>query len=275
MNYTDFLDLLGNFTFIDVIDIIIIACIIYWIMKLIRQTRAEQLLKGLIILIISLKISEFIGLKTTYYILSNTMTLGVIALLVVFQPELRRALEKIGRNKYLSTSFFSQKEDNSTMIDEILNAVKDLSETKTGALIVIEKETGLQDLSATGTYLDCEITSELLKTIFFPNTPLHDGAVIIRDGKIHSAGCFLPLSDNPNISKALGTRHRAAIGVTEHGDCLVLIVSEETGTISIAEDGKLSRFLDISSVRERIKRSMELEETKFKFNFNVFGKKDK
>ncbi len=275
MNFSDIADILTNFRFRDVIDIIIIAYIIYWIMKLIKQTRAEQLLKGLVILIVSLNLSDWLGLRTTHFILQNTMTLGVIALLIVFQPELRRALERLGRGKLFSKFLFVPKEDYSDMIEEVARAAQMLAEKRFGALIVLEKEVGLRDFADTGIVVNSEVTAELLVTIFFPNSPLHDGAVIIRNGRLHAAGCFLPLSDNPNISKQLGTRHRAGLGATENGDCLVVVVSEETGIISIAEEGKLSRFLDIESVKERIRRSLEKDTVKNQFQFFTQGRDKK
>ncbi len=270
MTLSEFFDILSNFSLADAIDIVIIAYIIYWILKLIKQTRAERLLRGLVILVVSVYASDLLGLRTTYYILSNSMTVGVMALLIVFQPELRRGLERLGRGKFLSRSpFMLNEEDTIKPIDEIAHALEHLSYNKIGALILIEMETGIPELINTGTPVNSDITSALLVSIFFPNTPLHDGATIISGDQIRAAGCFLPLSDNPNLSKQLGTRHLAAIGATEQCDAIALIVSEETGTISMAREGKISRFLDINTVRERLKAVFEKEEQKDTFQHKV------
>jgi diadenylate cyclase len=184
--------------------------------------------------------------------LRNTMTVGVIALLIVFQPELRRALEFLGRGGIILGKPIKEVLDQETreLIDEITSAVQLMAKNKIGALIVLEMETGTGEFIETGTIIDGKVTSQLLTTIFAPNTALHDGAVIIRDKRIASAGCLLPLTENPNLSKELGTRHRAGLGISEVSDALVIIVSEETGIISMANGGRLSRYLDIKTLRE-------------------------
>jgi diadenylate cyclase len=260
LSAAEFLQIVRNFRLLDVIDIAIVAYVLYKLFMLIRETRAEQLLKGLLVLLVSLKVSEWLGFYTINWILRNTVTLGLIALLIVFQPELRRALEQIGRGKFFSKSVLSMGEEELTrMVNEVTRAVNLLSKNKTGALIVIEGETKLNEIVETGVLIEGYLSAELLLNIFMPKSPLHDGAVIIRNGKLEAAGCFLNLTDNPNISKELGTRHRAAIGMSEGSDSLVVVVSEETGTISIAQGGKLSRFLDIKTVRERLRKSFNQE----------------
>jgi diadenylate cyclase len=243
------------------VDIGIIALIIYKAMNLIRETRAEQLIKGIAMLLIATKLSEVLGLHTVYWLLKNAMTVGVIAILIIFQPELRRALEHIGRGRFFIKGELLEHEIDS-MLDEVCVAVAQLSKSKTGAIIVIEQETGLNEYIETGTKLDSIVTNEILMNLFVPNTPLHDGAVIIRRNRIAAAGCFLPLTQSQNLSKELGTRHRAAIGITEISDSMVIIVSEETGVISFAKMGRLSRYLDTKSLREIIKNSIKARENK-------------
>lgn len=243
------------------VDIGIIAYIIYKIMDLIKETRAEQLIKGIIMLIIATSLSEKLGLHAVYWLLKNAMTVGVIAILIIFQPELRRALEHLGRGKFFSKrDVLEQELDN--LLDEINVAVTQLSKTKTGALIVLEQETGLNEYIETGIAIDSMVSSGLLVNLFVPNTPLHDGALVIRKNRIAAAGCFLPLTMSQNLSKELGTRHRAALGITEMSDCLVIVVSEETGVISFAMDGRLSRYLDTKSLKEIIKNNFKIKELK-------------
>lgn len=244
-------ELFLNMRIRDFIDIAIVAFAFYKLFMLIRETRAEQLIKGIIILFIATKVGQWLQLYTTYWILEKTMTVGVIALLIVFQPELRRALEYIGRSRFFTKSFVEVKdEDINYVVDEIIEATASLSRQKIGALIVIERETGLNEITETGTKVDGLVSSGLLINIFIPNTPLHDGAVIIKDNIIRAAGCFLPLTENMELSKDIGTRHRAALGVTERSDALAIVVSEETGAISIANNGRLTRFVDIKTLKE-------------------------
>lgn len=257
------LEIFSNIRIMDVVDIAIVAFVFYKLLNLIKETRAEQLIKGLIILLVMLKLSEWAKLYVVHYILMNTMTIGVVALLIVFQPELRRALEYIGRSKFLSKSLNEHSDEEvEDFISNSVNAVVSLSREKIGALIVIEHETGLNEIISTGVKIDGILSSGLLINVFIPNTPLHDGAVIIRGNRIMAAGCFLPLSENQNIHKELGTRHRAALGIAEQSDALVIIVSEETGTISAAQGGKLSRHLDASALTNLLRRSMTTVEKK-------------
>ncbi len=254
--------MVSNVRIMDVIDILIVAFVFYKILMLIKETRAEQLIKGLIILLVMLKLSEWAKLYVVHYILMNTMTLGVVALLIVFQPELRRALEYIGRSKFLSKGMESTDEGFNNLVTNLVNAVASLSREKIGALIVIERETGLNEIVQTGVKIDGHISSGLLINIFIPNTPLHDGAVIIRGDRIMAAGCFLPLSETQSISKELGTRHRAAIGIAEQSDAMVIIVSEETGTISVAMNGKLTRHLDNNGLTNVIRKGFTSDQPK-------------
>lgn len=258
-------DIIKTMRITDIIDIAIIAYAMYRLIIVIRKTRAEQLLKGLFILIFITKLSEWLQLRTVNYILRNAMTVGVIALLIVFQPELRRALESLGRSEFFRRNFFflnDDEQDLSDVIGEICDAVQFLSRSKIGALIVLERNTGLNELIETGILMDSRISSELLINTFIPNTPLHDGAVIIRGDRIMAAGCFLPLTDNQNLSTELGTRHRAAIGVTEISDAVSVIVSEETGTISLAQNGRLSRHLDAKTLKEVLSSMFKAKENK-------------
>ncbi|HSH36783.1 diadenylate cyclase CdaA [Schnuerera sp.] len=235
----------------DIIDILIVAAAFYKLFMLIRETRAEQLTKGILALFVFTKISEWIELYTVYWILEKTMTVGVLAILIVFQPELRRALEYIGRSSFFTKSFIEVKDESlSQIVDEIVEAVASLSRQKIGALVVIERTTGLSEVVETGTKINGKVSSDLLINIFIPNTPLHDGAVIIKEDMIKAAGCFLPLTDNTSLSKDLGTRHRAALGISEKSDSLAIVVSEETGAISIAESGSLARYLDTKTLRQ-------------------------
>lgn len=237
----------------DVIDILIVAFVVYKILEFIKETRAEQLVKGLIVLIAVTFISEVCHFYTLNWILRSTLALGVIALVIVFQPELRRGLEYVGRSKLVPNKFGQiDKERAKFITTEFVRAMESFSQTRTGALIVIERETALTDIIETGTVVDAEISAEMLGNIFYEGAPLHDGAVIIRGDRIRAAGCVLPLTQNKTLSKELGTRHRAGIGITENSDAIALIVSEETGIISMAIDGKLSRFLDIRTVEKTL-----------------------
>lgn len=252
-------------SFIDILDMIIVYFVIYRLLLLIRDTRAVQLIKGLVVLFTATLLSGKLQLWTLNWLLNRTITAGFIAVPIVFWPELRRALEQLGR-----TSFFGQKitlladEDEwDKPIADLAASVSILSKNKIGALIVIERETGLNEYVETGTQLDALVSKELLTNTFIPNTPLHDGAVIIRRGRMLAAGCYLPLSNNLDIDKSLGTRHRAAIGVTEESDAISLVVSEETGIISIAIHGELIRHLDGKSVQDKLKELLPAKAASF------------
>ncbi len=246
---TFFYNIIHRPTWVDYIDIAIIAFLIYQLVILTRQTRAIQVLKGLAVIIVASYVSELMGLTALNWVLRSILNNGVIALMILFQPELRRALEQIGRSAKLDRS--AQRDESERIVDEITQCLLRLSRRRVGALIVFEQRTGLKDITErSGTTLDAAISAPLLENIFEPNTPLHDGAVIIRGQRIVSAACVLTLSDNGSISRDLGTRHRAGLGVSENTDALVLIVSEETGIISMARGGKLTRHLDAESLRK-------------------------
>ncbi|NLT96281.1 MAG: TIGR00159 family protein [Clostridia bacterium] len=220
-------------------------------MMILKGTRAVQLIKGLVVLLIATIASKILGLKSINWLLEQAQTVFFIAIPVVFQPELRRALEQLGRGKlFVRTEDYLAEEDVEKLVGEIVRAAKIMSARKVGALIVIERQTGLAEFIETGIKIEGLVTSELLINTFVPKTPLHDGAVILRGNRLIAASCFLPLSENPNLSKELGTRHRAAIGITEISDALVVLVSEETGVISVAEDGRLTRYLDETTLKE-------------------------
>jgi len=244
-------NLIINIRIRDIVDILIVALVLYKLFTLIKETRAEQLLKGIGVLLVLTEVSGWLKLYTINWILSNAMTVGTLAILIVFQPELRRGLEYIGRSRFFSKSLIEIRgESMSKVVDEIVEATASLSRQKIGALIVLEKQTGLNEVVETGTKIGGRVSSDLLINIFIPNTPLHDGAVIIKDDIIKAAACFLPLSDSSNISRELGTRHRAAIGISERSDSLSIVVSEETGAISIAENGMISRYLDSKTLKQ-------------------------
>lgn len=235
------------------LDISILAFIIYKFLLLIRGTRAVQLIRGIVMLLVAATVSRWIGLQAIGWLLNQLWTVIFVALAVVFQPELRRALEQLGRGQFFAISRSPLSAgDIVHIIDEITGALVSCAKTKTGALIVLERETGLNDYIETGVILDAAITQEFLVNVFVPNTPLHDGAAIIRGDRVAAAACFLPLTDNPYISTSLGTRHRAGIGISEVSDAVSLIVSEETGIISLARDGKLVRSLDEKQLRETL-----------------------
>ncbi len=244
-------DIFANIRIRDIVDILIVAVVIYKLFTLIKETRAEQLIKGIGVLLVLTKVSEWLQLYTINWILGNAMTVGTLAILIVFQPELRRGLEYIGRSRFFSKSLIEIRGENmSRVVDEIVEATASLSRQKIGALLVLERQTGLNEVVETGTKIGGTVSSDLLINIFIPNTPLHDGAVIIKDDIIKAAACFLPLTDSSTVSKELGTRHRAALGISERSDSLSIVVSEETGAISIAENGTISRYLDAKTLRQ-------------------------
>ncbi|TCS93207.1 diadenylate cyclase CdaA [Hazenella coriacea] len=228
----------------DIVDILIVSYIMYQLLVLLRGTRAIQLLKGITVLIAIWLISNIFHLSTLKWLIQNLFSVGVIAVIIIFQPELRRALEQLGRGGFLGRSRQIEDQIAAKVVGEVSKAVSHLSRRHIGALIVLERQTGLSDYIETGIQVEAKLSSELLKNIFLPNTPLHDGAVIVRNGRLMAAGCYLPLSENPFISKELGTRHRAGIGLSEISDAVVVIVSEETGHISLATHGNLERGMN-------------------------------
>jgi len=236
----------------DAVDIFIIAYVFYKMLMFIKDTRAEQLFKGVIMLLVFTQLSGMLKLHTLYWILVKILEVGFILPFIIFQPELRAGLEHIGRNtsiaKFAGHNDSDIDKSQDMVINEMVDALYDLASRKIGALIVLEGKTKINEIVNTGTRIEGKVTKQLLCNIFIPNTPLHDGAVVVRDKKIKSAACFLPLTQRKDISKELGTRHRAAIGVSEMSDCLTLVVSEETGSVSITRSGKIYR--DVT--RERL-----------------------
>lgn len=250
----------ANITIFDIIDILVVAFIVYKILGFIRDSRAQQLVKGVLVLIAVFALSGFLQLNTLNWILRNAMTVGILAVVILFQPELRRGLERMGRTGLLADRFMGNKSQAKNVVDAFVDAVNVFSSSRTGALIVIEREVSLGDIAENGTILNADVSAELLGNIFYKGSPLHDGAVIVRGEKIFAAGCVLPLTSRLDIGKELGTRHRAAIGITENSDAVAIIVSEENGIISTARDGKISRFLDSKSL-EKFLLTLYLDET--------------
>lgn len=242
-----FITYFEDFTFIDyisnAIDILLVWYVVYKLLMVIRGTKAVQLLKGIFVIVIVRAVSGLFGLSTLSWIMEQALTWGFLAVIIIFQPEVRRALEQLGRGRIFSRSAIQEDEEQRKIIEALLKSVRYMSKRRIGALISIEKETGMNDYIETGIPMQSVITSELLINIFIPNTPLHDGAVIIQKDQIAAAACYLPLSENPFISKELGTRHRAALGISEVTDSLTIIVSEETGAISVTRNGDLYRNL--------------------------------
>lgn len=239
----------------DAIDILIVAVLLYYMIKIVRETRAMQLLKGLAVFGIAFVASSVLRLTAMNYILSTTLQFGVFAVIVIFQPELRNILERVGRVKFGSIIDLNGGDEGAAELEAIAavsEAAANMSSTRTGALMVFERETRLGEYISTGTMLDARVSSRLLENIFVPNTPLHDGAVIMRGDRIITAGCVLPLTANNNLSKDLGTRHRAAIGLSEVTDAVIIVVSEETGKISIALNGSLTRNFSEESLKKAL-----------------------
>lgn len=236
-------------SFMDVLDIVIVAVLLYYILRFIHGTYVKNIVKGIVILLVLFYVSEFMKLNTIHYILKNTLQIGFIALIIVFQPELRKGLENLGNTRL--SKFLKRTEDVSerrVMIREVIEAASSMSWSHTGALIIFERENLLNDIVTAATEIDARPSSELIKNIFFVKAPLHDGAMIIRGDRILAAGCVLPLSENELLPKELGTRHRAGIGITEQTDAISLIVSEETGAISVAMGGEIKRNMAASTV---------------------------
>jgi len=239
-----------NINITSIIDILLVAYLIYKTYKIIKETRAELLIRGIILIVLLIVLSYIFNLTMVYTILSNIIIYGVLAMIIIFQPEIRRVLEHLGRTSYNDRRILRDTDVLTKVVSEIVNAVDNLSQQKTGALIAIEQDTGLGDIIDNGIKIDAIVSSALLENIFVVNTPLHDGATIIRGDRITASGCVLPLTGSKDISKKLGTRHRAALGLSEVSDSLILIVSEETGTISLALNGKLVRNYD----KERLQK---------------------
>ncbi len=248
---------LPSLTVIDIAEMLIIAFAIYQIIMWVKNTRAWMLVKGIIVLLVFSAIALVLRMDVILWIVKNAISVGIIALVIVFQPELRSALEQLGRKNVLR-AVFSFDDDNvedkisDKTINDIVKATAEMSKVKTGALIVIENEIMLKDIERSGISVDAAMSSQLLVNIFEHNTPLHDGAVIIRENRILAATCYLPMSDNLELSKELGTRHRAAVGISEVSDSLTIVVSEETGAISIAKNGELMRNIASEELKQQI-----------------------
>lgn len=257
-------DMIATITPLDVFDIIIVAMILYKSYQMIRDTRAMTLVKGLMVIVSLTIICGWLNLHVMTWLLQKSSDWLLIALPILFQPELRRALEHLGQGQFFTqgTALMDRKEAE-IVVDEIVKTTKKLSQTKTGALMVIEREMKLNDISVTGIHIDGIISSEFLLNVFIVNTPLHDGAAIIRGNRLISAACVLPLTENTGLSTELGTRHRAAIGLSEQCDALVVVVSEETGTISVAEGGRLMRRFDENTLAAKIRPAFVGKDDKF------------
>ena len=271
--------LVKNGSITDIIDIAIVAFLVYHLIRFVKNTSAERLLKGVVILLAAQLIASRAYLNTISFVLEKTFYYGVIALLIVFQPELRRLLEQIGMGHV--TRLLVRRETGQTEIDYAITqtvlACESMSWSRTGALMVFERMERLGEVTKTGTRIDAEPSAELIKNIFYPKSPLHDGAMVLRDGRIHSAGCVLPLSKNLNLSRELGTRHRSAVGMSEVSDAVIVVVSEETGAISVAIGGMLKRQLDSETLRKILEAELitnTVDKKKKKSNL-LAGRKDK
>ena len=256
---------------LDVIEIIILAFLLYQVMKWMKNTRAWAVVKGLAVILVFMAIAEILDMTTIIWIGKSLFTLGAVAIIVALQPEIRRLIEDLGKNNLLTTLILlgdKQNEGRFTdkTLNEIISASFEMGRAKTGALIVIEGDSPLEEYERTGITVDGLVSSQLLVNIFEHNTPLHDGAVIIRGNRVQSATCYLPLSDNRSLSKELGTRHRAGVGISEVTDALVIIVSEETGKVSVAQNGELFRCLDVIDLRRKLEAIQDKKEGKSKKN---------
>lgn len=262
-----------EFSWTDFVEILVIAFLVYEIFLWIKNTKAYSLLKGIVVIVVFMLIAEFFEMSTILWIANKLFTIAATVIVVVFQPELRKALEQLGRKNFLSSviSFENGSDINGRFSDktiqEIMRACSEMAKVKTGALIVIEQNNSLSDVERTGITVDAVVSSQLLINIFEHNTPLHDGAVVVRGDRITAATCYLPLSDNLSLSKELGTRHRAGVGISEVTDSLTIIVSEETGRISIAYEGELIRNVDAETFRQKLEMIQNKPETEKKRSF--------
>lgn len=237
------------------LDIFLVGYLFYIVLKLLRGTRAMPLVKGIVFLLVATALSSFLSLRAVHYILTSIGTYGVIMIIVIFQPELRRALEQMGSADIRKWFYFEQVDE--SFVDRIVTAVYKMSKEKTGALIVFERDMSLDVIMATGVAIDAKVSAELVENIFVPDTPLHDGAMVIRNGKIASASCILPITNREDLEREYGTRHRAAIGLSEQYDAIVVVVSEETGKVSLIINGKIIRGLKEDTLTKELKRRLE------------------
>ena len=257
--------ILSTIGWFDVLDILIVAAILYKVYEMLQDTRAITLVKGLIVLMIVTLVAGLLELHVISWLLQKTVTLLFVALPIVFQPELRRALERLGQGRFLGLDQYLDVEEANTLTNEIDKAVFNMADKKIGALLVIEKNVGINEIIDTGIKIEGLITTEFLMNVFIPNTPLHDGAAVVRGKRLVAAGCYLPLTENRSLSSELGTRHRAAIGLSEQCDAVIIIVSEETGVVSVAENGRIERYMTHDSLRQRIRPLFVKEKSSIKF----------
>lgn len=239
----------------NIVDVLLVWFVFYKLITIIKGTKAVQLLKGIFVILIVRVVTEYLGLNTLKWMMDQVLMFGFLAAIIIFQPEVRRALEQLGRGRLFARSAMQEEEERDRLIEAFSKSVSYMAKRRIGALISIEKETGLSEYIETGIAMNSNITSELLINIFIPNTPLHDGAVIVQRNQIAAAACYLPLSENPFISKELGTRHRAALGISEVTDAITIVVSEETGAISITSNGDINRNLSIEDFQKQLRLS--------------------
>lgn len=264
---TEIVYIFRTFNWQAILDIIVVTVILYQLLMLIKGTRAVQLLKGLFVLVIVSILARQMGLATLTWMLDKVWTMLLVALPIVFQPELRRALEQLGRGKFITMHpVTAGAEEYKKLIEELIRCTQVLSQNRIGALIVYEQNTGIQEFVETGIKIDGVVSTEFLVNIFVPKSPLHDGAVIIRADRVAAAGCFLPLTQDTGVEKELGTRHRAALGLSEVSDALIIIVSEETGVISTAKNGEIHRYHDEKSLRDFLRNEILVEKASGYFN---------
>jgi uncharacterized protein (TIGR00159 family) len=243
-------DLYSNLRVEDAIDVLIIAFLIYYVMELIRGTRAVQMLSGLAVLFLVFLSSRYFELYTVNWILDNFLSSILLVIVVIFQEDIRRALTRVGARPFVGSQAQTKQQD----VEEIVRAAVSLASKRTGALIVLQREVGLNEYVEVGTRLDARVSRELISSIFIPSSPIHDGALVIHEGRMIAAGCFLPLTTNPHVSKTLGTRHRAAIGLTEETDAVVVVISEEDGAISLVREGRITRGVDAGTLRGSLQK---------------------
>ena len=272
------LAIFSTFWFNDAVDIAVVAFLLYKAIQLVRETRAEQLIKGIALLVVAYYFAIVLHLEALSFIMRNVVQFGMLAIIVVFQPELRSALERLGRSRFGSFLPFIRLEKNEAdphrqqyAIYAVCEAVAMLQKERFGALILFERQTKLGDVTKTGTVLNADISPELVVNVFYPKSPLHDGAAVIRDGRLYAASCFLPLSQNMEISRELGTRHRAALGVSEISDAMVVVVSEETGIISMVQNGVIKRSLNKDTLRAVLEAGILPDTEEKKTGFRMFG----
>ena len=245
----------------NIVDILLVWFVIYKLIMIVRGTKAVQLIKGIFVILVVRLISEYLNFQTIFWITDQIILWGFLAIIIIFQPELRRALEQLGRGKFFARSGSREEDSQERVVESIIKAVDYMAKRRIGALISVERETGMGDYIETGIELSSKISSELLINIFIPNTPLHDGAVILQKNRVAAAACYLPLSESPFISKELGTRHRAALGISEVTDSLTVIVSEETGSVSLTKNGELHRDLSKEAFREMLANELIAQNT--------------